>query len=157
MVAFTKPSTSKRLKRRVLQLRSRPGSFSPSKSTCAQVLVAFANQCRRFKPEKEGDSIQYTGLSQSAIREMSLCTELEHPNLVHLVEIILQDKCVFMVFEYCEHDLLQIIHHHLVSFAGSSAWCEALHPSDRFVGCWLYFRRTSEPASHIQRRRDENG
>ena len=43
---------------------------------------------------------------------MALCTELEHPNLVHLVEIILQDKCVFMVFEYCEHDLLQIIHHH---------------------------------------------
>lgn len=66
----------------------------------------------RFKPEKEGDNIQYTGLSQSAIREMSLCTELSHPNLIHLVEIILEDKCVFMVFEYCEHDLLQIIHHH---------------------------------------------
>ena len=43
---------------------------------------------------------------------MSLCTELDHPNLIHLVEIILEDKCVFMVFEYCEHDLLQIIHHH---------------------------------------------
>lgn len=43
---------------------------------------------------------------------MSLCTELSHPNLVHLAEIILEDKCVFMVFEYCEHDLLQIIHHH---------------------------------------------
>jgi cyclin-dependent kinase 8/11 len=66
----------------------------------------------RFKPEKEGDQIQYTGLSQSAIREMSLCTELDHPNLIHLVEIILQEKCVYMVFEYCEHDLLQIIHHH---------------------------------------------
>lgn len=67
---------------------------------------------KKFKPEKEGDNIQYTGLSQSAIREMSLCTELSHPNLIHLVEIILEDKCVFMVFEYCEHDLLQIIHHH---------------------------------------------
>ena len=43
---------------------------------------------------------------------MSLCTELSHPNIIHLVEIILEDKCVFMVFEYCEHDLLQIIHHH---------------------------------------------
>ncbi|KAH0842512.1 Serine/threonine-protein kinase ssn3 [Fonsecaea pedrosoi] len=43
---------------------------------------------------------------------MSLCTELSHPNVVHLAEIILEDKCVFMVFEYCEHDLLQIIHHH---------------------------------------------
>ncbi|EXJ65502.1 CMGC/CDK/CDK8 protein kinase [Cladophialophora yegresii CBS 114405] len=67
---------------------------------------------KKFKPEKEGDNVQYTGLSQSAIREMSLCTELTHPNLVHLAEIILEDKCVFMVFEYCEHDLLQIIHHH---------------------------------------------
>lgn len=43
---------------------------------------------------------------------MSLCTELSHPNLIHLVEIILEDKCIYMVFEYCEHDLLQIIHHH---------------------------------------------
>lgn len=43
---------------------------------------------------------------------MALCSELSHPNLIHLVEIILEDKCIFMVFEYAEHDLLQIIHHH---------------------------------------------
>ena len=66
----------------------------------------------RFKPDKEGEVIQYTGLSQSAIREMALCSELSHPNVIHLVEIILEDKCIFMVFEYAEHDLLQIIHHH---------------------------------------------
>lgn len=56
--------------------------------------------------------VQYTGLSQSAIREMALCSELSHPNVVELVEIILEEKCVYMVFEYTEHDLLQIIHHH---------------------------------------------
>ena len=56
--------------------------------------------------------IQYTGISQSACREMALCSELSHPNLIHLVEIILEDKCIFMVFEYAEHDLLQIIQHH---------------------------------------------
>jgi cyclin-dependent kinase 8/11 len=66
----------------------------------------------RFKPDKEGEMIQYTGLSQSAIREMALCSELSHANVVQLVEIILQEKCIFMVFEYTEHDLLQIIHHH---------------------------------------------
>jgi cyclin-dependent kinase 8/11 len=66
----------------------------------------------RFKPDKEGETIQYTGLSQSAIREIALCSELSHPNLIHLVEIILEEKCIFMVFEYAEHDLLQIIHHH---------------------------------------------
>lgn len=43
---------------------------------------------------------------------MALCSELSHPNVVQLVEIILEDKCIFMVFEYTEHDLLQIIHHH---------------------------------------------
>lgn len=67
---------------------------------------------KKFKPDKEGELIQYTGLSQSAIREMALCSELNHPNVVGLEEIILEDKCIFMVFEYTEHDLLQIIHHH---------------------------------------------
>jgi cyclin-dependent kinase 8/11 len=43
---------------------------------------------------------------------MALCSELSHPQVIHLVEIILEDKCIFMVFEYAEHDLLQIIHHH---------------------------------------------
>lgn len=43
---------------------------------------------------------------------MALCSELAHPNVINLIEIILQDKCIFMVFEYAEHDLLQIIQHH---------------------------------------------
>ena len=43
---------------------------------------------------------------------MALCSELSHPNMIHLVEIILEDKCIYMVFEYAEHDLLQIIQHH---------------------------------------------
>jgi cyclin-dependent kinase 8/11 len=43
---------------------------------------------------------------------MSLCSELQHSNVVNTVEIILEDKCIFIVFEYAEHDLLQIIHHH---------------------------------------------
>ncbi|KAI0192523.1 cyclin-dependent protein [Astrocystis sublimbata] len=67
---------------------------------------------KKFKPDKEGEQIQYTGISQSAIREMALCSELSHENVIRLVEIILEDKCIFMVFEYAEHDLLQIIHHH---------------------------------------------
>ncbi|KAM0805682.1 meiotic mRNA stability protein kinase SSN3 [Usnea florida] len=67
---------------------------------------------KKFKPDKEGETIQYTGISQSACREMALCSELSHPNMIHLVEIILEDKCIYMVFEYAEHDLLQIIQHH---------------------------------------------
>lgn len=67
---------------------------------------------KKFKPDKEGEQISYTGISQSAIREMSLCTELRHDNVIKLVEIMLEDKCIFMIFEFAEHDLLQIIHHH---------------------------------------------
>ncbi len=67
---------------------------------------------KKFKPDKEGEQVQYSGISQSAVREMALCSELSHENVIRLVEIILEDKCIFMVFEYAEHDLLQIIHHH---------------------------------------------
>lgn len=67
---------------------------------------------KKFKPDKEGEQIQYTGISQSAVREMSLCSELSHINVIRLIEIILEDKCIFMVFEYAEHDLLQIVHYH---------------------------------------------
>ncbi|KAK0629442.1 meiotic mRNA stability protein kinase SSN3 [Bombardia bombarda] len=67
---------------------------------------------KKFKPDKEGEQINYTGISQSAVREMALCSELSHQNVIKLIEIILEDKCIYMVFEYAEHDLLQIIHHH---------------------------------------------
>ncbi|KAH8147521.1 uncharacterized protein LAJ45_08348 [Morchella importuna] len=67
---------------------------------------------KKFKPDKEGEIIQYTGISQSACREMALCSELGHENIIHLHEIILEDKCIYMVFEYAEHDLLQIVHFH---------------------------------------------
>ncbi|KUI72809.1 Serine/threonine-protein kinase SSN3 [Cytospora mali] len=67
---------------------------------------------KKFKPDKEGEIVSYTGISQSAIREMALCSELSHANVIKLQEIILEDKCIYMVFEYAEHDLLQIIHHH---------------------------------------------
>ncbi|KAK5114114.1 cyclin-dependent protein kinase [Meristemomyces frigidus] len=90
----------------------RPSNGSPPKvlHPSGRTIEAFA--IKKFKPDKEGAELQYTGISQSAIREMALCTELSHPNLIHLVEIILESKCIFMVFEYAEHDLLQIIHHH---------------------------------------------
>ena len=87
---------------------------SPAQKYLLPVLSHQLNDLliNRFKPDKEGETIQYTGISQSAVREMALCSELSNPNMIHLVEIILEDKCIFMVFEYCEHDLLQIIQYH---------------------------------------------
>lgn len=69
---------------------------------------------KKFKSDaKDSQAAYHTGISQSAIREMSLCREMSHHrNISGLVEIILERKCIFMVFEYAEYDLLQIIHNH---------------------------------------------
>lgn len=67
---------------------------------------------KKFKADKEGEVSHYTGISQSACREMALCKELSHQNVVNLAEIILEDKSIYMVFDYAEHDLLQLIHYH---------------------------------------------
>ncbi|KAG2013013.1 CMGC/MAPK protein kinase [Coprinopsis cinerea AmutBmut pab1-1] len=67
---------------------------------------------KKFKPDKEGDVVTYTGISQSAIREIALNREINHENVVALREVILEDKSIYMVFEYAEHDFLQVIHHY---------------------------------------------
>lgn len=68
---------------------------------------------KKFKSDsKDNEVMHYTGISQSAIREMSLCKEVKHKNISTLREIILERKCIYMVFEFAEHDLLQIIHYH---------------------------------------------
>lgn len=43
---------------------------------------------------------------------MALCAELRHENIIQHIQTILEDKSIYMIFGYCEHDLLQIIHHH---------------------------------------------
>lgn len=68
---------------------------------------------KKFKSDsKDNEVSHYTGISQSAIREMSLCRELVNENIVQLSTIILELKCIYMVSEFLEHDLLQIIHYH---------------------------------------------
>jgi len=79
---------------------------------------------KKFKPDKEGEVVTYTGISQSACREImvrrhrldaltaQLNRELHHENLTALREVMLEDKSIYMIFEYCEHDFLQMIHHH---------------------------------------------
>ncbi|KAI5121191.1 hypothetical protein M0805_005992 [Coniferiporia weirii] len=67
---------------------------------------------KKFKPDKEGEAVTYTGISQSAIREIALNREIDHENITALKEVILEEKSIYMVFEYAEHDFLQLIHHH---------------------------------------------
>ncbi|CDF91092.1 ZYBA0S09-04610g1_1 [Zygosaccharomyces bailii CLIB 213] len=68
---------------------------------------------KKFKTERDGvEQLHYTGISQSACREMALCRELDNKHLTQLAEIFLERKSIYMVYEFAEHDLLQIIHFH---------------------------------------------
>lgn len=35
-----------------------------------------------------------------------MCRELRHENIIALEEVMLEDKAIFMVLEYAEHDFL---------------------------------------------------
>ncbi|KAI8911642.1 kinase-like domain-containing protein [Gorgonomyces haynaldii] len=69
---------------------------------------------KKFKPEKEGESLYSSGISQSACREIALCRELKHENVVFLEEVMLdpKDRSIAMVFEYAEYDLLRMLYFH---------------------------------------------
>ena len=45
-------------------------------------------------------------LHQEGITDTQLNRELHHRNLTALREVILEDKAIYMVFEYAEHDFL---------------------------------------------------
>ena len=81
------------------------------KAQSIQTQAEFA--IKKFKAEREGETATYVGLSQSAVREMSLCRELKNDNLVALREIVLEEKCIYMIFDFYEYDLLALIHYHL--------------------------------------------
>ncbi|KAF1821082.1 serine/threonine protein kinase, CMGC family, CDC2/CDK subfamily [Dissoconium aciculare CBS 342.82] len=109
IVGFISSGTYGRVYKAEAKIPNNAQANNPARHPDGRIIEAFA--IKKFKPDKEGE-VQYTGISQSAIREMALCTELSHRAMIHLVEIILESKSIYMVFEYAEHDLLQIIHHH---------------------------------------------
>ncbi|KNC47357.1 cell division control protein 2 [Thecamonas trahens ATCC 50062] len=45
------------------------------------------------------------GVPSTAIREISLLKELEHPNIVRLHDVVHSDKKLYLVFEYLDQDL----------------------------------------------------
>ena len=45
------------------------------------------------------------GVPSTAIREISLLKELDHPNVVQLLDVIHADQNLFLVFEYLDMDL----------------------------------------------------
>lgn len=68
---------------------------------------------KKFKLDREDDTTIFRGISQSAIREIALNRELAHENVCRLWEVLLEDNAVLLVYEFVDHDFLQIIHHYL--------------------------------------------
>eukprot|EP00741_Cyanophora_paradoxa_P020292 tig00021244_g19586.t1 len=64
---------------------------------------------KKIKSGKEGE-----GISLTAIREVSLLRELKHDNIVCLQDVLLDpdNSSLYLVFDYAEHDLFELIKHH---------------------------------------------
>lgn len=89
------------------------GTLTPNGSMFRKNGLPVYYAIKKFKTERDGvEQTHYTGISQSACREMALCRELDNRHLTQLAEIFLERKSIYMVYEFAEHDLLQIIHFH---------------------------------------------
>lgn len=62
---------------------------------------------KRIKLEAEDE-----GVPSTAIREISLLKELEHNNIVRLIEVIHSESKLFLVFEYIDQDLKKFMDLH---------------------------------------------
>ncbi|KAL7670429.1 hypothetical protein ACOME3_005365 [Neoechinorhynchus agilis] len=69
---------------------------------------------RNDKSEYAVKLIEGCGLSLSACREIALLRELDHKNLIALHRVFLshEDRKVWLLFDYAEHDLWHIIKFH---------------------------------------------
>jgi len=52
------------------------------------------------------------GVPSTAIREISLLKELQHPNIVFLEDVVMQESKLFLVFEYLTMDLKKFLDSH---------------------------------------------
>ena len=57
-----------------------------------------------IKLEKEDD-----GVPSTAIREISLLKNLKHPNVVELKEVLFSQDKLYLVFEFVEKSMLDIL------------------------------------------------
>ncbi|CAL8133679.1 unnamed protein product [Orchesella dallaii] len=67
--------------------------------------------------------IEGTGLSMSACREIALLRELKNPNVICLQKVFLShnDRKVWLLFDYAEHDLWHIIKYHRAAKASKKS------------------------------------
>eukprot|EP00803_Ostreobium_quekettii_P004303 evm.model.scf_3792.1 EVM.evm.TU.scf_3792.1 scf_3792:2804-11246(-) len=79
-------------------------------------LVAL--KCVRMDRERDGMPV-------TSLRELRVLQSCHHQNIVHLKEVVTGSKpeSVFLVFEYCSHDLCQLLERHQKPFSLSEIKC----------------------------------
>jgi serine/threonine protein kinase len=71
-------------------------------------------------------SIEKDGMPVTALREINLLNTVnDHPNIVKLIEVVVGYKLtsIFLVFEYCEHDISILLDNRRNAFAESEIKC----------------------------------
>ncbi len=48
-------------------------------------------------------------MPSTVIREISLLTEFKHPNIVKLIDVIIEDRRLLVILEYIDNDLRQYL------------------------------------------------
>uniref|UniRef100_A0A914R3D4 Cyclin-dependent kinase 8 n=1 Tax=Panagrolaimus davidi TaxID=227884 RepID=A0A914R3D4_9BILA len=94
--------------------------FKVGSGTYGQVFQAFPKTKNKLFPKKSYalklieciDHKQNMILSMSACREIALLRELKHENLIQLNRIFTDQRKVWLLFDYCEHDIWQILTYH---------------------------------------------
>jgi serine/threonine protein kinase len=85
---------------------------------------------KRIRLEAEDD-----GVPSTAIREVSILREIQHPNVVRLLDVVCQDKKLLLVFEHLEQDLKRLMDRRTTPILGRRLKCFMYQLIDGIQAC----------------------
>lgn len=101
LISFLKTSRDSTIYERVVQVgEGTYGKVYKAKNIITTEFVALKRL--RMETEREGFPI-------TAMREIRLLQSFDHPNIVTLLEIMVEQKQIYMIFDYADHDLTGLL------------------------------------------------